>query len=175
MTAITSKVCIVGDFAVGKTSVVERFVNNQFSDKYLTTVGVKVDTKEVDLPERGVKQKMILWDVAGTDRFGATEFAYLRGASGIIFVADGTRPLTIGSAQKLRESIAEKYGVGPSVLLLNKHDLSSQWEVGDQRATELEDEFGSVFLTSAKTGANVESALAHLADQIVDATLAGRA
>ena len=51
MTTITSKVCIVGDFAVGKTSVVERFVTNQFSDKYLTTVGVKIDTKEIDLPD----------------------------------------------------------------------------------------------------------------------------
>ena len=173
MTAITSKVCIVGDFAVGKTSVVERFVNNQFSDKYLTTVGVKVDTKEIKLVERGVELKLILWDVAGTDRFGATEFAYLRGASGHIFVADGTRPLTIGSAQKLRASIAEKYGAAPAVMLLNKHDLSGMWDVSDKRIASLEDEFGSVFLTSAKTGENVELALTQLANAIVDSTLTG--
>ena len=174
MTAITSKVCIVGDFAVGKTSVAERFVNNQFSDKYLTTVGVKVDTKEIDLAERGVQQKLIIWDVAGTDRFGATEFAYLRGASGYIFVADGTRPLTIGSAQKLRDSIAERYGISAAVLLLNKHDLGDRWDVSDKRIEDLKGEFGAVFLTSAKTGAEVEHALTHLANLIVDETLAGR-
>ena len=173
MTAITSKVCIVGDFAVGKTSVVERFVNNQFSDKYLTTVGVKVDTKEIKLVERGVELKLILWDVAGTDRFGATEFAYLRGASGHIYVADGTRPLTIGSAQKLRASIVEKYGAAPGVLLLNKHDLSAMWDVSEKRVASLEEEFGNVFLTSAKTGENVELAMTQLANAIVDCTLAG--
>lgn len=174
MTAITSKVCIVGDFAVGKTSVVERFVNNQFSDKYLTTVGVKVDTKEIELSERGIRQKMILWDVAGTDRFGATEFAYLRGASGYVFVADGTRPLTIGSAQKLRASIGERYGINAAILLLNKHDLSDRWDVSGKRIAELEKEFGAVFLTSAKTGAEVEHALTELANSIVDNTLAER-
>ena len=174
MTAITSKVCVVGDFAVGKTSVIERFVNNQFSDKYLTTVGVKVDTKEIDLADRGVQQKMIIWDVAGTDRFGATEFAYLPGASGHIFVADGTRPLTIGSAQKLRESIADQYDISSAVLLLNKHDLSDRWDVSEKRIAELEAEFGAVFLTSAKTGAEVENALTRLANLIVDDTLAGR-
>ena len=173
MTSLTSKVCIVGDFAVGKTSVVERFVNNQFSDKYLTTVGVKVDTKEVDLADRGAHLKMILWDVAGTDRFGATEFAYLRGAAGYLFVADGTRPLTIGSAQKLRESIVEKYGSGPTVLLLNKHDLTGMWDVGENRVADLTEEFSHVYLTSAKTGENVEQALTQLAGQIVDSTLAG--
>ena len=175
MTAITSKICIVGDFAVGKTSVVERFVNNQFSEKYLTTVGVKVDTKEFDLADRGVALKMVLWDVAGTDRFGATEFAYLRGASGYIYVADGTRPLTIGSAQQLRESIVDKYGTTPSVLLLNKHDLTGMWDVADARIADLEEEFDTVFLTSAKTGENVEAALTQLANLVVDGTLAGSA
>lgn len=172
MTTITSKVCIVGDFAVGKTSVVERFVNNQFSDKYLTTVGVKVDTKEIDLPEAGVRQKLILWDVAGTDTFGDTEFAYLRGAAGHIFVADGTRPLTLGTAGKLREHIAERYGAGPSVLLINKHDLTSTWEVSAQRVAELEPEFGPIFLTSAKSGEQVENALVRLAELIVERAIA---
>ena len=81
MTRITSKICVVGDFAVGKTSVIERFVNNQFSDKYLTTVGVKIDTKEVSLAERSIAVKLIIWDVAGAEEFGAKEFAYLRKSS----------------------------------------------------------------------------------------------
>lgn len=174
MTTITSKVCIVGDFAVGKTSVVERFVNNQFSEKYLTTIGVKVDTKEIDLLRRGVRQKLVLWDVAGTDRFGDTEFAYLRGASGYVFVADGTRSLTLGTVSGLRERIAERYGAKPSVLLINKHDLSSQWEVTEQALEKLSQHFDALFLTSAKTGAEVENALTRLAELIVDQAIAAQ-
>lgn len=169
---ITSKVCIVGEFAVGKTSVVERFVNNQFSEKYLTTIGVKVDTKEIDLPHRGVQLKLVLWDVAGTDRFGETEFAYLRGTSGYIFVADGTRPLSLGTVQELRGRIDDRYGSRPSVMMINKHDLSSSWEVSEHRVEELKADFESIFLTSAKTGAEVENALTQLAEQIVDQSLA---
>ncbi len=173
MTAINSKVCIVGDFAVGKTSVVERYVNNQFSDKYLTTVGVKVDTKEIELPDAGVRQKLILWDVAGTDTFGDREFAYLRGASGHVFVADGTRPHTLTTVEQLREEVIERYGPGPSVLLINKHDLTSAWEVSQERIAKLEPDFGAVFLTSAKTGEQVEDALVRLAGLIVEQTIPG--
>ena len=174
MTQITSKVCVVGDFAVGKTSVIERYVNNQFSDKYLTTVGVKVDTKDVDLPDRGVQQKLIIWDVAGTDRFGDTEFAYLRGAAGYVFVADGTRSLTLSTVLKLREDIEARYGLGATVLLLNKHDLTGDWDITEQRIDKLRAAFGAVFLTSAKTGAEVEDALTQLANLIVDDALAAR-
>ncbi|MBT8098895.1 MAG: GTP-binding protein [Gammaproteobacteria bacterium] len=173
MATITSKACIVGDFAVGKTSVVERFVNNQFSDKYLTTIGVKVDTKEIDLPERNLRHKLVLWDVAGADRFGATEYAYLRGAAGIVFVADGSRPLTIGVAQQLRKDIEGRYGPTRSVLLLNKKDLQDTWDVSPERIAKLATEFGRVFTTSAKTGDDVETALTHLANLIVENTLAG--
>ncbi len=168
MTALTSKICVVGDFAVGKTSVCERYVNNHFSDKYLTTVGVKVDTREIELPDRGARIKLVLWDVAGTDRFGNKEFAYLRGAAGYVFVADGTRSLTVDTARQLREDILQRYGEQPSVLLVNKHDLTDMWDVADQRVGELEKEFGSVFLTSAKTGAEVENALHCLAGKVVD-------
>jgi small GTP-binding protein len=168
MTTLTSKICIVGDFAVGKTSVCERYVNNQFSDKYLTTVGVKVDTKELDLDDRGVSVKLVLWDVAGTDRFGDKEFAYLRGAAGFIFVADGTRSLTLGTARRLRKDIVQRYGERPRVLLVNKRDLTDSWEVSDALIEELKIHFGSVFLTSAKTGDRVEDALTHLAELVVD-------
>ena len=172
MTAFTSKVCIIGDFAVGKTSVVERFVNNQFSDKYLTTIGVKVDTKEIELPQRGVQTKLVLWDVAGTDRFGETEYAYLRGAAGFVYVADGTRGLTLGTASTLREHVIERYGTKPSVLLVNKHDLAGTWEINEQKIGHLEADFDATFLTSAKTGDNVEQALTSLAELIVDQAIA---
>ncbi len=173
MTSITSKICVVGDFAVGKTSVVERFVNNHFSDKYLTTVGVKIDTKEVTLPQYELTRKLVIWDVAGTDRFGAVEYAYLRGASGYLFVADGTRPVTLKAAHDLHDQISQRYGAAPSVLLINKHDLSTQWDVSPARIESLGDTHDEVYLTSAKTGENVEAALSRLAELITDRELKG--
>jgi len=173
MIPVTSKVCVVGDFAVGKTSVVERFVNNQFSEKYLSTVGVKIDTKEIGLPALDVAHKLIIWDVAGSDRFGPTEFAYLRGASGYVFVADGTRPATLGAVENLRGQITEKYGPAPSVLLVNKHDLTLEWGVSDERFDQLAREHGDAYRTSAKTGDDVEHALTRLAELIIDIDLRG--
>ena len=173
MTALTSKVCIVGEFAVGKTSVCERYVNNQFSEKYLTTVGVKVDTKEIELDERDAHVKLVLWDVAGTDRFGDKEYAYLRGAAGFILVADGTRSLTIGTVQQLRDEILARHPNSPTVLMINKSDLTDLWEVSDERIKDLEAEFGAVFVTSAKTGEQVEHAMTRLAEMIVDQVVSG--
>ena len=171
MTVLTSKACIVGEFAVGKTSTVERFVNQQFSDKYLTTVGVKIDTKEIELPRHEITQKLVLWDVAGTSQFGAIEFSYLRGTAGVIYVADGTRPDTLDVALDLRKSIEDKYGPLPCVLLLNKCDLTNQWGFSEEVVDSLREEVGNVFVTSAKTGECVEQALETLAAAIADAAL----
>jgi len=167
----TSKICVVGDFAVGKTSVIERFVNNQFSDKYLTTVGVKIDTKEVSLTDRGVAIKLIIWDVAGADEFGAKEFAYLRGASGFVFVADGTRSHTLTSVKNLQKQIFDRDGQRPNVLLLNKSDLAGMWQVSDETIDSLKGNFDEIYRTSAKTGDDVEMALTALAGLIVDKDL----
>lgn len=171
MTPITSKICVVGDFAVGKTSVIERFVNNHFSEKYLTTVGVKIDTKEVLLAERNISIKLIIWDVAGADEFGAKEFAYLRGASGFIFVADGTRAHTLTSALNLKQQVFERDGVRPAVLLLNKRDLAGMWQIDDKELESLRSKFDEVHQTSAKTGEDVEAALTALAELVVSQDL----
>lgn len=168
MAAVTSKICIVGDFAVGKTSVIERFINNQFSEKYLTTVGVKVDTKHIEHSDPHLVHKLVIWDVAGSDRFGATEFAYLRGASGYIFVADGTRSLTLRAVHDLRTQITDKYGPAPCVLLVNKSDLKGQWEVPDNQLHELAERYCHVFSTSAKTGEEVEAALTKIAELVIE-------
>ena len=168
MTRLTSKVCVVGDFAVGKTSVVERFVSNHFSAKYLSTVGVKIDTKEIEQPALGVTHKLVVWDVAGSDRFGDREFAYMRGASGYIYVVDGTRPRTIEAVETIQSQIGEKFGAAPSVLLVNKRDLVAEWDVGDERFDSLSASFNGAFKTSAKTGDDVEDAFARLAQLIVE-------
>lgn len=168
MTPVTSKVCVVGDFAVGKTSVTERFVNNQFAGKYLSTVGVKIDTKEIESPALGVSHKLVIWDVAGSDEFGPKEFAYLRGASGYIYVADGTRPDTLTVVEHLHSQITGAYGSAPFVLLVNKRDLESEWNVSDEYLDALTDAYENVYRTSAKTGDDVERAIHRLAELIVE-------
>jgi len=171
MTHLTSKVCIVGDFAVGKTSVVERFVSNHFSGKYLSTVGVKIDTKEIEQPALGATHKLVVWDVAGADEFGPKEFAYLRGASGYIYVADGTRPETLAVVEHLHSQITSKYGKAPFVLLVNKRDLTNEWSVSEEYLNALTMAYENVYQTSAKTGNDVEQAIHRLAELIVDSDL----
>ncbi len=173
MSALTAKVCIVGDFAVGKTSTTERFVANHFSEKYLTTVGVKIDTKEVALAGGAGLLKMVIWDVAGTERFGALEFSYLRGTAGLLLVADGTRAETVRSALRLREQVLERYGELPFVFLLNKRDLGERWDVDAALRSEIEAACPDCFETSAKTGDNVERAFERLAARVADRELGG--
>jgi len=162
---LTCKICIVGDFAVGKTSTVARFVHNVFSEKYLTTVGVKIDTRKLSVD--GAEIKMIIWDIAGTDRFSAVEFSYLRGASGYLVVADGSRSHTLDVAERLVQEARERYGAVPQVFLINKFDLQDEWEVPDERVEQLRDGGESVFLTSAKSGVCVDEAIHALADMLV--------
>lgn len=159
------KICVVGDFAVGKTSTVVRWVRNEFSEKYLTTVGVKIDTKIVERPG-SIPVKLVIWDIAGSDRFAEIEFAYLRGSDGLILVADGTRSETVDAALRLKTDIEASYGPVPFVALLNKSDLSGAWEIGDDCLRRSADQGVEWTICSAKTGDNVEHTLTSLAGRL---------
>ena len=158
---ITKKICLVGDFAVGKTSLVSRYVKNVFSEKYQTTVGVKIDTKIVTLPQGNIK--LVLWDIAGTDRFSTTDRLYLRGASGYLLVVDGTRRATLHTALKLKQ-VADKQLNSPTfILLINKIDLKDAWEISENELQRFEEKGWPVLKSSAKHGDNVERAFHMLA------------
>lgn len=167
MNSLTAKICVIGDFAVGKTSTTERFVANHFSEKYQTTVGVKIDTKEVSVDDPAVNMKLVIWDVAGSERFGALEFSYLRGAAGCILIADGTRAHTVRAALNLRQQVIDRYGDLPFVFLINKADLRTSWEVDERSIAEVQEVCPDVYQSSAKTGAEVEDAILRLAERIV--------
>ena len=173
MSTLTAKVCVIGDFAVGKTSTIERFVSNHFSDKYLTTVGVKIDTKDVRLEALGCDIKLVIWDVAGTERFGALEFSYLRGAAGCLLVADGTRAATVRAALNLKTQVTERYGDLPFAFLLNKNDLADSWDIDEMLSNEARAACDAVYETSAKTGAHVQQAIEGLAAEIAARELSG--
>jgi len=158
---------MIGDFSVGKTSLVARFVRQTFSDKYLTTVGVKVDTKLVQIAEN--KQvKLILWDIAGNDALTTTTTSYLRGAAGFLLVVDGTRRPTWNSALNLQQAVTKQIGAKPFIVLLNKSDLTEQWELSEDIIVTEQTQGWTLLKTSAKSGLNVEEAFATLANKLVE-------
>jgi small GTP-binding protein len=161
---IQKKVCLLGAFAVGKTSLVARFVKSIYSDQYLTTVGVKVDKKTVRLSDQEVN--LIVWDLAGEDEFQKVRMDYLRGAAGYLLVADGTRRGTLETAQMLARRVAQSIGSIPILFLVNKTDLSDEWEIDDQAIQECQSNGWEIIRTSAKTGEGVEEAFNLLAKKV---------
>jgi small GTP-binding protein len=155
------KICMVGAFAVGKTSLVQRFCKGIFSDKYLTTVGVKIDKAVAQTGSGPVS--LILWDLAGEDTFHTVQTSYLTGAHGLVYVVDLTRRGTLDVATVLRKKIEETMGRVPSVLLANKNDLAPEYG-----PSELASDDGPPFhLTSALTGDHVQSSFEFLADAML--------
>ena len=157
---ITKKVCILGSSAVGKTSLVRRAVYRVFSEKYLTTIGVKVDRKTVSIGAQEVG--LVLWDIQGDDEFSHILPTYLRGASGCLMVADGTRGYTIEKALDIAHQVEATVGAVPSILILNKSDLVDEWEAEAKDIDALRHKGWSVVTTSAKLGQGVEEAFIEL-------------
>lgn len=157
---LRKKVCLVGGFAVGKTSLVARYVRSIFSERYQTTVGVKIDERVVELAELQVK--LVIWDLQGEDEFQSIRPSYLRGAAGVLYVADGTRPETLETAVRLRDVVRDAIGDVPAVLLVNKSDLD--WSLEADDLDSLTRSGWTVLSTSAKTGAGVEQAFEHMAE-----------
>jgi small GTP-binding protein len=165
MTAmLQKKICMLGGFSVGKTSLVKRYIQSVFSDAYLTTVGVKVDKRTVDLPDKTVN--LIIWDLAGEDDIQSLRMNYLRGSSGYVLVADGTRHSTLDVALSLRERVEAEYGSLPFVLLLNKNDLTEQWSISDAELASMQQRGWWVRSSSARTGEGVEDAFKDLAVRV---------
>ena len=132
---IQKKICMLGAFAVGKTSLVARFVESIFVDRYLTTVGVKISKKALQVDNQA--WHLILWDLAGEDEFLQIRTSYLRGSSGYLLVVDGTRQATFDTALSIQQRIAEAIGHVPFVVLFNKSDLESEWDVSNDVMAEL--------------------------------------
>ena len=159
------KICLLGTYAVGKTSLTERYVKSVFSERYQTTVGVRIHKKSVTAD--GQNLDLIIWDLAGEDEFVVLRVAYLRGASGYILVADGTRPETLDKAMDLQRRAQEALGDVPFILVVNKADRMPEWTVHEDVLNELEGKDWLVFRTSAKTGHGVDDAFNRLAVDLI--------
>ena len=161
------KICMLGGFAVGKTSLVSRFVRSIFSEKYLTTVGVKIDKKPITLDDRTVD--LILWDIYGQDEFQTVQESYLRGSAGYLLVIDGTRRATLDTAAELQQMAERVAGQVPFVVVLNKSDLASEWQVNESGILGFAEKGWPIVRTSAKTGDGVEETFQKLTRAMIDA------
>ncbi len=170
MANVSKKVCLLGDFAVGKTSLVRRFVYNRFDDKYLSTIGVKVSRKTVNVPHHDqiMALTLMLWDLAGSEEFSAMRASYLRGAAGGILVCDLTRPETLNSLFSYVEDLSRLNPKARLILAANKHDLVDQHQLSETEIATAADQLNiSYYLTSAKTGNDVESLFRQLGRQLI--------
>ena len=164
---ISKKICMLGSFAVGKTALVQQYVHSIFSDRYLSTVGVKISKKDLRLD--GQDLSLVLWDLEGRDIYAEVNISYMRGAMGFFVVADGTRRETLDIAIDLRAKALEMSGPVPYRLLVNKADLAKEWEISRRELEALKKDGWSIFATSAKTGQAVEEAFASIAGAMMGA------
>ena len=172
MSVISRKICLLGDFSVGKTSLIRRFVENKFSDDYLSTVGVKVSRKSIDLRVQESEQQvnLLIWDLEGQTKFKSIAPAYVTGASGSIIVADLTRTDTLDNLQQHIYLFLSTNPQGFVVVALNKADL-----IETEKLSKLLELYGdnscaqvlNVYPTSAKTSQNVEQMFNELALRIL--------
>jgi len=162
---LQKKICMLGSFAVGKTSLVRRFVESIYSDVYQTTVGVKIDKKNVKLGDKEVS--LVLWDIYGEDDYQKMRWTYLRGASGYLLVADGTRKATLEKAFTLEQKVREEVGAIPFVFVINKSDLIRDWELDSAIESQMAVQGWNILRSSAKTGEGVEESFSLLAQKML--------
>jgi small GTP-binding protein len=170
---LKTKVCLVGEQRVGKTSLVRRFVKDEFDDLYITTLGVKTSKKELTLrfPGKGEMQiHLAVWDFMGQEGFrDLLKDAYFIGARGILAVADVTRRPSLEALGPWIETVRSVAGNVPLVLAANKADLSGEVAYSDEELSRFAATYGAPFLrTSAKTGTNVEAAFGRLATAVAE-------
>ncbi len=170
------KLCLLGDFAVGKTSLVRTFVYSVFSDDYISTIGVKVSRKTVAIRtgDAVVELTMMLWDLAGSEEFDRIRTSYIRGSAGVICVCDITRPETLASVKWYAEEVAKVAPEAKFVLAANKSDLLAATEAGKRPVLDVQhvqtaaESLGApYYFTSAKTGDQVESLFRNLGSLVL--------
>lgn len=167
---VKAKICLVGDVAVGKTSLIKRFVQDNFEDRYIATVGTKVTKKTVDVMWKGVPATldMMVWDIMGEKGFRALlRDAYFEGAQGVLAVCDLTRKETFYDLNNWVTMVRKQVGNVPIIFLGNKADLLERLVVSEEELTNIGQIHGATtFQASAKSGQGVNEAFRALAEAI---------
>lgn len=168
------KICLVGEHAVGKTSLIGRYVSNEFSDSYISTIGTKVTRKKITIQHPKTKEQidvhLMIWDIMGQQGFRQLlTQAYFFGAQGIIAVCDNTRDYTLSDLEGWIDGVQNVTKEIPTVFLGNKCDLVDSQEIGLNELKSFASGYKSseAYLSSAKTGLNVELAFIILSGKIL--------
>ena len=171
--SVKKKICLLGDSAVGKTSLIKRFVLDQFDTEHVATIGTKVTKKSLNIKhpsqQMDVEMTLMIWDVIGQIGFRKMlHEAHFNGAKGGIHVCDITRKDTLVTTEEWIDSLREIAGEIPIVLLSNKSDLKNDAEFGETEFAEMASKYNAYyFFTSAKNGDNVEEAFRQLSQKII--------
>jgi small GTP-binding protein len=164
---IQKKICMLGATGVGKTSLVRRFVQSIYSEKYLSTIGVKIDKKSLRVGEEDVN--LLLWDLQGEDHEFKIRPSFLRGASGYFIVVDLTRHETFVTAFSIQQMVEREVGPLPFLVLFNKNDLIDQFDILPTELEQMMNYGWKMYRTSAKSGERVEEAFQKLAEKMISA------
>ena len=171
---ISKKICMLGDFSVGKTSLIRRFVDRQFSDQYLSTVGVKISRKTVECQlfeqKKQVNIQLLIWDLEGNTKFKAVTPTYLQGASSAVVVADINRQVTIDHISDHIQCFLSVNPKGFVIVALNKSDLideETRKKYLESIAMKAPDKIIATYSTSAKTGLCVDEIFQKIAYQML--------
>jgi small GTP-binding protein len=173
MALVSRKICLIGDFGVGKTSLIRRFVDRQFDDRYLSTVGVKISRKQINLPPQAdlahPDLQLIIWDLEGQTRFKAIAPSYLQGAKGAILVGDVTRPETLDQLTEHCQQFCRINPGGTVIVAFNKADrLEVEQLDGLLNRYVIEGAALGIYPTSAKTNTNVDEIFQKLAQSMAN-------
>lgn len=157
---IAKKVLLVGSFGVGKTSLIRRFVLNEFSEDYISTIGVRVSAKIIKIQEEEIK--LLIWDIAGTYGEEKIPKSYFLGASAAMFVFDVSREETYLDIENQVNTVKNISGLNDILLVGNKKDL-----ISDEKLAEIIKivPISIDLMTSAKEDENVENAFIELTQQ----------
>lgn len=171
---VKRKALLLGDGAVGKTSLVRKYVMDKFDDKYITTIGTKVTKKVIELRMKAetVELTMMLWDILGQKGYRRVQRSSYKGAEGIIFVCDATRRETLKSLEDywIPEALSVLDSV-PFVFAVNKSDLPDG-QISEDEIKAVADRYSApYFFTSAKTGMNVEKMFEALGREMLEGTV----
>lgn len=163
------KIVVIGDGAVGKTSLIARFAEKTFKAEYKPTLGTNIIIKELKVGNNNIK--LLLWDIAGQSKWRDVRHLYYRGAQGCIVVYDVTRPATFDSVPEWYTDLIKFSGEVPRILLANKVDLTDIRKIQQEDGLKLAEEMSAKYYeTSAKDGTQVNEAFEKISEFILQKT-----
>ena len=164
------KIIIIGDAAVGKSNILNRYVKNEFSENIKSTVGVELGIKFIKV--KGTNTKIQIWDTAGQERYRAITSSYYKGSHGCFIVYDITNEKTFNNVEKWYEHVQREAGQDISIILVgNKCDKENERQISKEKGQEKAKNLKCAFFeTSALSGTNISEIFDELANDIYEKT-----